>query len=132
MNAKNQKPNWPLGLVGAVAGGILGYFLFFWLVQHRLYAMILPGAAVGLGGGLLLRGKSNLFGALCGVSGLCLGLFTEWKFAPFIDDPSFVYFITHLHKLDSCAVTLIMIAAGGLIAFWLGKGSDRGVRSAEE
>jgi hypothetical protein len=74
------------------------------------------GVAVGLGGGLLLRGKSNLFGALCGVSGLCLGHFTEWKFAPFAADPSFSYFITHLHKLDSCAITLIMIAVGGLIA----------------
>jgi hypothetical protein len=94
--------------------------------------MILPSAAVGLGGGILLRGKSNLFGALCGVSGLCLGLFTEWKFAPFFDDPSFAYFITHLHKLDTCAVTLIMIVAGGLIAFWMGRGRDRDLRNSED
>jgi hypothetical protein len=130
MNAKSQKANWPLGLVGAVAGGILGYFLFFVLVHHRLYALILPGAAVGLGGGLLLRGKSNLFGALCGVSGLFLGIFTDWGFEQFEDDPSFVYFLTHLHKLD--AITLIMIAVGGLIAFWMGKGSDRGVQRTDE
>ena len=46
-----QNVNWPLGIVGAVAGGVAGYFVFFWIAQQGFYAIMLPGAAVGLGCG---------------------------------------------------------------------------------
>ncbi len=101
-------------------GGILGYVIFFLLAQQGFYAMVLPVAAPGLGGGVLLRGRSYVFGIVCGILGVMLGLFIEWRFAPFIADPSFSYFISHLHKLS--AVTLIMIGVGGLCGFWFGQG----------
>jgi len=53
---------------------------------------------------------------------MLLGLFTEWRFAPFIADPSFTYFITHAHNLQ--ITTLIMIAIGGLCGFWFGMGRE--------
>ncbi|MGD0518381.1 MAG: hypothetical protein ABSA26_12670 [Thermoguttaceae bacterium] len=67
MNSNSKNVNWPLGLVGAVGGGMVGYFVFFLLAQQGLYALVLPSAAPGLGGGLLLRGKSNVFGIVCGL-----------------------------------------------------------------
>jgi hypothetical protein len=54
-----------------------------------------------------------------------LGLFTEWRFAPFIADSSFGYFITHIHDLS--IITLIMITIGGLCGFWFGMGREEGV-----
>ncbi len=122
MDANSKKANWVLGLVGAVGGGILGYFIFFLLAQQGFYAMVLPAVAPGLGGGVLLRGKSNAFGIVCGFLGVMLGLFTEWRFAPFIADPSFVYFITHLNNLST--ITLIMIGIGGLCGYWFGQGRE--------
>lgn len=124
MNASGQKPNWPLGLLGAIVGGTLGYLLFFGLLRIHLFALILPGGLLGLGGGMMLRGKSTLFGLLCGVSALCLGLFADWRFEPFVPDPSFWYFLTHIHKFD--VITLFLLIVGVLIAFWLGRGNERG------
>jgi hypothetical protein len=122
MNANFTHASWPLGFIGAVAGGIVGYFLFFLLAGQGLYALVLVSAGPGLGGGLVLRGKSIGFGVACGLIGLLLGLFTEWRFAPFIADSSFTYFITHLHDLQ--VTTLILIAIGGLCGFWFGMGRE--------
>ncbi len=130
MNANFNHTNWPLGVIGAVAGGAVGYFVFFMLAEQGFYALVLVGAGPGLGGGLLLRGKSIGFGAACGFLGVLLGLFTEWRFAPFIADPSFSYFITHPHNLQ--IVTLIMIAIGGLCGFWFGMGREGNYRKEGE
>ena len=35
------------GLVGAAIGGAVGYYAFGWILGYGLYAMILPGAALG-------------------------------------------------------------------------------------
>lgn len=120
-NVKNA--NWPLGLLGAVAGGAVGYFAFFLLARQGLYAMVLPGALLGLGCGALSGGKSNVLGVVCGLLGVLLGVFTEWRFAPFAADESFSFFVTHLKDVRTMA--LVMIALGGLFAFWFGKGRER-------
>ncbi|TWU30223.1 hypothetical protein [Bythopirellula polymerisocia] len=117
--------NWLLGLVGGVIGGVLGYFAFFLMVRQGLYAMVLPGALLGLGCGLLSGFHSNTLGVLCGVVAVLFGFFIEWQFAPFSSDDSFAYFITHVHSLKP--MTLVMIAIGGLFGFWFGKGRAGGV-----
>ena len=48
-----------------------------------------------------------------------VGLFIEWHFFPFAKDGSFGYFITHIHERH---FELIMIALGGVFAFWFGIG----------
>lgn len=105
-----------LALAGAVIGGALGYFLFFVLVRQGFYALILPGAFVGLGAGIF-RNRSLAACIACGILALAIGLFTEWKFAPFIKDPSLGYFLTHVHELRP--MTLIMIAVGAGTGFWI-------------
>jgi hypothetical protein len=104
-----------LVLGGAIIGGAAGYFGFFWLVHQGLYAMILPGGLLGLGASLW-PGKSIAPSVVCGGMALALGLFTEWRFAPFIADGGLGYFLAHFYELKP--VTLLMIVAGTFLGFW--------------
>ena len=53
----------------------------------------------------------------CGLLATALGLFTEFRFEPFIKDESLSYFLAHVFDLRP--VTLLMITAGGAIGFWV-------------
>lgn len=103
-------------LLGAVIGGVLGYFGFFWLRSQGFYGLALPGGLVGCGAGLF-RTKSNYVAVICGILALGFGLFTEWRFAPFKADAGFGYFLTHVFQLRP--LTLIMIVAGTVVGFWI-------------
>jgi hypothetical protein len=113
-------PNYLLGTLGGVAGGVFGYFAFAWLLKQGMYAMILPGALIGLGCGWFIGIRSNAMGILCGVAGLALGIFCEWRFQPFIKDDSLAFFVQNLHQLRPG--TQLMIAAGAIVAYWCGRG----------
>ncbi|MGI9427761.1 MAG: hypothetical protein ACR2NM_03825 [Bythopirellula sp.] len=117
--------NWLLGFLGGAAGAALGFYLFFLIARQGLYAMVLPGALVGLGCGFLSGMKSKLLGITCGVAALMLGLLIEWRFAPFAVDKSFAFFITHLQHLKP--MTLILITIGALMGLWFGIGREGGV-----
>jgi hypothetical protein len=113
-----------LGLVGAIIGGVLGFYTFAWLEDKGFYGLAIPGAFLGLGCGLLSQHNSIVRGILCGAGALGLSLFTEWKFHPFLVDNSFSYLVSHVSEMRS--VTLLMIGLGTVIAFWVGK--DGGFR----
>ena len=104
-----------LVLIGAVAGGLAGYFGFLWIARQGFYALVLPGGLVGVGASLFANGSTALC-IVCGLLALALGVLAEWQFAPFIRDGSLGYFVSHLHHLKP--ITLIMIAAGAFIGFW--------------
>jgi hypothetical protein len=108
-----------LGLVGAAAGGVLGYYTFMWIVGQGFYGLMIPGALLGLGCGLLSQHSSQVRGVLCAAGAIGLGLFTEWRFAPFKADPSFTYLIGHVTELRQ--ITLLMLVFGAFFAYWLGK-----------
>jgi hypothetical protein len=108
-----------LGLLGAIIGGVLGFYTFRWLEGHGFYGLAIPGAFLGLGCGLLAQHRSIPRGIFCGLAALILSLYTEWTFQTFIVDNSFSYMVTHL--MDKSPVTLLMIAIGTIIAFWVGK-----------
>jgi hypothetical protein len=118
-----------LGAIGAAIGGTLGYFVFFWIMDQGFYALILPGAFLGLGCSLLASHPSTARGAVCAAAAVLLGLFTEWKWAPFRDDGSFSYALTHLYKLRP--LTIIMIGVGGLVAYWMGRDGSLGGRKVK-
>jgi hypothetical protein len=105
-----------LALCGALAGGALGHFAFFWLASQGFYALILPGGLLGLGAGLV-RNRSVAVAVVCGLLATALGVFTEYRFAPFAADKSFPFFVSHLFDLRP--LTLLLIAAGGAIGFWV-------------
>lgn len=108
-----------IAALGALAGATLGYYTFGWLYQRGFYGMMIPGALLGLGAGLVARRASHVRGAICAVAAFAFGLFVEWKFFPFVADPSPGYFLSHLPELRG--VTLLMIAAGAGFAYWLGR-----------
>ena len=123
MEAEFRGASWPLGLLGALVGGVLGYYLYKLLLSQGFYGLAIPGAALGLGCGTLSGGYSKALGIVCSVLALGLSLFSEWKFFPFVADGSFEFFLTHLHQLK--AWTLIMTAVGTFAGYWLGVGRER-------
>jgi hypothetical protein len=108
-----------LGVIGGIVGGAFGYVLFFWIARQGFYALVIPGAALGLGCNLLARHQSTPRGIACALAALVLGLFIEWKFSPFLADGSFGYLVAHFYKLSG--ITLIMIGLGAALAYYLGK-----------
>ena len=124
-NATAPRPavEWPVilrGLAGAAAGGLAGYLLFWWLRKQGFYSIMLPGVLLGFGASLTARGRSQILGVICLLAGIALMIYAEWTMAPFIANPSFTYFITHLHQLRP--VTLLLMAFGAAGAWWFGQG----------
>lgn len=105
-----------LVLLGAAVGGVLGYLIFFWFTRRGLYGLALPGGLLGLGAGLF-KSRSKVVPIVCGLVVLGLALFTEWRDEPFAADGSLGYFLLHLHKLQR--ITLVMLAVGTFIGFWV-------------
>jgi hypothetical protein len=102
-------------LGGAIVGGLLGFFGFFWIADQGFYALVLPGGLLGLGASLAPNRWIG-WAVICGAAALVLGLFTEWRFAPFDADESLSYFVTHVHQLKP--VTWLLILVGAAIGFW--------------
>jgi F0F1-type ATP synthase assembly protein I len=116
-NNQGTAINLARGIAGAVLGGMLGWFAFFWIAKQGFYMLALPGGLLGTGAGLLMRQRSVPLSVVCGVGALALGTLAEWRFAPFRADASLGYFLAHLHDLRP--LTLIMIGLGGLLGFWI-------------
>lgn len=102
--------------LGAIGGGIAGYFAFAWLLRYGLYGLVLPGGLLGFGAGIA-KNRSIALAACCGTAATALGVFAEWRNFPFQADESLSYFIMHLYDLR--AATVVMIALGGAIGFWI-------------
>lgn len=111
------------GYAGAAAGGALGYLLARWLLRYGYYAPLVPGAMLGLGFGLLSTRHTPLHRTLCGLLGLGLGIVFEATWFPFLEDPSFRYFLLHIHQV--MLRDLLFIALGGVCAYWLASGLNR-------
>ncbi|MEZ6060383.1 MAG: hypothetical protein R3C19_08485 [Planctomycetaceae bacterium] len=124
-----RKANIAFGILGSAVGAAIGFMLFFVLAQQGLYALALPGAAVGIACGWLSGGRSIPLGVVCAVVAFALGVVIEWKSDPFPADESFSYFVTHLHQLKR--VTQIMLAVGAVFGFWFGIGRDRDIGFSE-
>ena len=96
MSETTRMKNLLAGVAGGLAGGALGYLAFIWIARQGFYALMLPGALAGFGASLFVSNRSVRRGVVCGVFALGLGLFAEWRFAPFIKDLSFGYFLVHV------------------------------------
>ena len=106
------------GVVGAVIGGVIGWFAFDWLLSHGFYALALPGALVGWGFGLLSRRSMLIGGLFCAVAGFALMVVCHWSHS--VTDDSLLHYVTHQHQISQ--TTYLFLAIGTLFSFWLGKG----------
>jgi hypothetical protein len=119
MSVMRQVASCILGLIGAVIGGALGYYIFMWVASQGFYGLMIPGALLGLGCSLLSRHRSHLRGVICALAACALGLYSEWKFRPFVADDSFGYLLRHVGEL--LPITQAMIVLGAFFAYWLGR-----------
>lgn len=120
MSDSVRKPNLVLGLIGAAIGGVVGYFVLFWMLKKGYYALVLPPSLMGLAAGVCARGRSMLLAIVCCIAGLSLALFIEWKLRAFEADRSLLYFLAHVHRVNQ--VELIMLIVGPIIGFRLALG----------
>ncbi len=111
-----------LGATGAIGGAALGHAIFAWALDQGFYVLLLPGLGAGLGCSLISRQRARALGILAAVVALAAGILSEWRTAPFVRDPGLGFFLAHLHHLKP--MTLIMIALGTGIGFWVGQGKD--------
>ncbi len=109
---------WGMGVVGAALGAFAGWFIFGWLVSQGFYALVLPGAAVGLGFGALSRRPMIAGGVFCAVVAFILTLACEWRF--FANLQTLEEFLKDLP--NETPVTFLMMGLGVLMAFWFGRG----------
>lgn len=105
-----------LAAAAAVAGGILGVYGFLWVSRQGFYALLLPGGLTGIGASLF-RCRSVSIPIFTAVLSLLLGIVAEWRFAPFVADSHFGYFLSHLQDLRP--VTMLMIGGGAVLGLWL-------------
>jgi hypothetical protein len=108
-----------LSLAGAAGGAVIGVAICRWLYHQGLYAMILPGACLGLGAHLTSLDRSTIRGVVLGLAALVGGFVAEWWIRPFLADESFAYFLRHLS--DLLPWTYLMIGLGAAFAFWWGR-----------
>src|SRR4030095_1535190 len=106
MNNPGYALSLALGIVGAIVGGVVGYYLFVWIARQGFYAIMLPGALLGWGARLCARRRSQPLTIICTFLALIAGCFSEWRFRAFVSDDALGYFIATLHKLQP--ITLIM------------------------
>lgn len=129
MQSRHDALSFVLGILGAIVGGAIGHFAFVWIVGQGFYALLLPGAALGLGFSIGSRGGSFHGALLCGIAAVPLAMFSEWTAFPFVKDDGFLFFVTHVHQLQP--ITLIMIGLGALCAFWIAGGTSRATTGAQ-
>ncbi len=113
-----------LSILGAAIGGCIGYFAFHWIWRQGFYAILIPPACLGLGAGYLARCRSQPLAIACGVAGLALVIFTEWRHAPFLADPSLLFLVTHIHQ--KAPIKLLLMGLGVFMCYRLALGMDRG------
>ena len=109
-----------LGLVGAIIGGVLGFYTFAWLRTKGSMGWRSPGPSWDWAAGCSRVTTRPFAGCSAGVAALGLSLFTEWKFHPFLADRQFLLPGQSPVGIER-PVTLLMIVLGTVIAFWVGK-----------
>lgn len=82
-------PNYSKAIAGAIGGAVIGYIGFSLMMKMGLYALVLPGAMIGLGCGAQSGAHSWPLAIFAGLTALCLTVFIEWHFFPFVADESF-------------------------------------------
>lgn len=109
------------GLVGAVVGGIVGFFIYQWLFNNGYSGPVVPPACVGLGFGLAARKRHIAFGFISAVLAVGATMFTVWKIR-LVDGTSFTDFLEWY--MDKNTFGWVMVAIGIAMAFSFGMGRE--------
>ena len=115
----------PLGILGAVLGAVVGFFLFQFLIRRGLYFIVLPGALVGFGCGLAARNRSFVLAFIAFAIAIPATIFCECKSDAYLCDSGNTLmgvgeYISRMIELRGWKLP-VFIGLNGLIAFWLGR-----------
>lgn len=101
------------GLIGAAVGTVIAWYLFLYLITNFGWvAVAMPGAVVGLGRAVMMRGKSWILAGICAAIGLAM--------------PLYIIFTRTQHTMESLSdFNKLGIFIGGAIGFYLGLGKLR-------
>lgn len=102
------------GLVGMGIGGVVGVWLFEWILTQGLYAIVLPGLFIGLGCGVLIQSRCILLQVIAGISGVSLGIYCDWKHT--LGYSNFFDYLKDFHH--NPPIVIILIVLGGVFSFW--------------
>ena len=97
------------GLIGALLGAALGYWLYYVCLRRGIIVLPLPGASIGVCRDLATRRRSWVLGAIC--AALALGV------QGYIVQTSLVNGLAGMHAIFWAA-----FLAGIVFAFWFGIG----------
>src|SRR3954469_24164947 len=122
MNVQNPRIKFVLAVACALGGGLVGHFLFIWMARQGFYALLIPGALVGIGAGMVFKGRSVALMVICGVMGLAFGTFSEWRLRPFVADNTLGYFVRHLP--DLLPLTKLMLALSAICGAYFARGRN--------
>lgn len=111
-----------LRLVGAAAGGAIGYLTFRWIESEGYSAIAIVGICVALGGGLAARRRHFGWGLVVALLALVATALVQWRHS-FHADASFWSFVGHVDSLDS--KSKMSYLAVGLAGLWFGMGRNR-------
>jgi hypothetical protein len=116
---------------GGIVGGVIGFYIFHWAVRQGFFALIVPGAMVGMIAGFGIGSRSQPFAIACGVAGLAVGLFTQWTFVNRAVTMDLMEFLMKIK--DQKPLTLIMLVLGTFFSYRLALGFDQpGSRRSSE
>jgi hypothetical protein len=105
-----------LAVCWACLGGAVGYVGFWLLLARGIYAVVLPGALVGLAAGIV-RTPSPLVAVVCSLVAIVAGLWDRAPGGAVCCGPQLGLLSASL--LDLQPLTQGSIAVGGLIGFWV-------------
>ena len=108
---------YPLGLLGAILGAIVGGFIVKIARESGFYALPLIGLTVGYGSLFAARRGGVAVGLMAGVIALAGQIVTEWYLFPWAKDPGLGYFLAHLGQLPT--FKWLLYAVGTLAAGWI-------------
>jgi hypothetical protein len=122
MGSENSSLQLVKGIAGAIVGGAIGYGVFVMLSRFGIYAIILPGALIGIAASYGSRMYSLPLGIICAVAALPVSLLAHGHLFRFIQDDSLQYLFLNFYKLPT--MELVMMLFGVFAAFYFGKGQD--------
>ena len=115
----------PLGVLGAMLGAVVGFFLFQFLTQQGLYLIVLPGALVGWGCAYAARSRSFVLAVIAIVVAIPATIVCEWKTDAYLCDDGKTLmgigeYVSRMVELRGWQLP-VFVGLNGVIAFWLGR-----------
>jgi hypothetical protein len=113
---------YPLACLGAIVGAIVGCVVAVLALHAGIYALIAVGPLTGAGAwavsSFVTRKSDWILALMAAAIATCASIYAQWMISlPQPEDPSLLFFLTHLDRVNSFA--WLNIIAGTIVAFFI-------------